>query len=155
MSEALELSDTGTARVPLPSVAVIVARVRVVRDLVRYGASSAVALALDWTTLTLLVRQGVPAPAAAAIGFSLGMAVTYVASIRLIFADRRHGSRLREAIVFAAVGLAGLGLSEALLLLFSAGFGLSAPLAKAPTAALVFLFNFAVRRTMVFVAPAS
>jgi putative flippase GtrA len=125
-------------------------RLLVLRDLGLYGAASAAALALDWLVLTLLVRRGLPAAVAAAIGFSLGMLVTYTASIGVIFTDRRHGSRWRELTLFVVIGLAGLGLSVILILAFGALLGLSAPIAKAPTAGIVFLFNFATRRTLLF-----
>ena len=127
-------------------------RRRLVRDLVLYGLCSAAALAVDWATLTSLVWHGVSAPAAAAVGFSLGMAVTYLSSITLVYADRRKGSPWREAAVFMIIGIAGLGLNELLLYAFATALGLSAPIAKAPTAGFVFLFNFAVRRAMLFAA---
>lgn len=133
--------------------AAVAARARVLRDLALYGLASGVALAADWSVLTLLVGRGVPAAAAAAIGFSLGMLVTYAASIRLVYADRRQGSKLRELTVFVLIGLAGLGLNVLLICVFGAVLGLPAPIAKAPTAGIVFVFNFAARRAMLFALP--
>ena len=123
---------------------------RMPRDLVLYGLASAAALGIDWTVLTMLVRHGVTTAIAAAAGFALGMVVTYAASITLVYADRRHGSRVREALVFAVIGVAGLGLSELCLWMLAVDLGLSAPVAKAPTAVIVFLFNFTVRRAVLF-----
>ena len=149
---------TGAVEVAAPRLALgaaIASRVLVLRDLALYGLASGAALAVDWSALTLLVRDGMAAATAAAIGFSLGMLVTYVASIRFVYADRRHGSRLRELLIFAVIGLAGLGLNVLLICGFGAWLGLAAPIAKAPTAGLVFLFNFAARRAMLFATPAA
>ena len=123
------------------------------RDLALYGFASAAALTVDWTVLTLLVRHGVSAAAAAAIGFSLGMLVTYAASIGFVYADRRQGSKVRELTLFVLIGLAGLGLNVLLICAFGSLLGLAAPIAKAPTAGIVFLFNFAARRAMLFAVP--
>ena len=123
---------------------------RVVRDLALYGLCSAAALGIDWSVLILLVQEGVAPMLAAAASFSLGMIVAYLASITFVFADRRRGSPVREALIFSLIGIAGLGLSELLLWIFAAHLGLSAPVAKAPTAVAVFLFNFALRRALLF-----
>lgn len=130
--------------------ALLSSRPLVLRDLGFYGFASAAALAIDWLVLTLLVGRGLPAAVAAATGFALGMLVTYAASIGVIFTDRRHGSRWRELTLFVVIGLAGLGLNVLLILAFGALLGLSAPIAKAPTAGVVFLFNFATRRALLF-----
>ena len=143
MREAIEVAAA-------PLRASLASQAQILRDLVLYGASSAAALAVDWTVLTLLVWHGVPAAAAVAIGFSLGMIVTYAASVGVIYADRRRGSKLRELTLFALIGLAGLGLNELLICVLGSLLGLPAPIAKAPTAGLVFLFNFVMRRTMLF-----
>ncbi len=127
---------------------------QVLRDLALYGLASAGALAVDWSLLTLLVARGVPVAVAAATGFASGMLVTYAASIGVVYADRRQGSKLRELVLFVLIGLAGLGLNVALICAFGALLGLSAPIAKAPTAGIVFLFNFAARRAMLFSRPA-
>lgn len=153
MSECLD-SATGIRPPAVPPAlrAALAPPRQLVRDLVLYGLCSAAALAVDWATLTSLVLHGVSAAAAAAIGFSLGLAVTYLSSITLVYAERRQRSPWREAAIFVVIGIAGLGLNELLLYAFSIGLGLPAPIAKAPTAGFVFLFNFAVRRAMLFAA---
>ncbi len=133
--------------------AALAARAQVWRDLVLYGLASAAALAVDWSVLTLLVGRGVPAAAAAAISFSLGMVVTYAASICFVYADRRQGSKLRELTLFVLIGLVGLALNVLLICAFGALLGLPAPISKAPTAGIVFVFNFAARRAVLFARP--
>ncbi len=78
------------------------------------------------------------------------MAVSYALSIRFVFARRRAVSREAEAAGFFAVGLVGLMLTQLLLYGFVSWLGLRVGLAKVPTTAIVFAFNFICRRGLVF-----
>ena len=123
---------------------------RFVTDLVGYGLVSAVALACDCGLLLLLVGCGLNYLVAAAISFSCGIVIAYALSVRFVFKDRRARSREAELAGFVAVGLAGLVLTQGLLLLFVSGLGMAVAVAKLPTAGCVFLFNFLARRGLVF-----
>ena len=105
---------------------------RVLVDLTGYGLVSVVALACD------------------AIAFTVGMAVAYALSIRFVFPSRRALTREAEAGGFFAVGMLGLVLTQVLLFLLVSKLGMPVALAKAPTAVVVFLFNFVCRRGLVF-----
>ncbi len=119
-------------------------------DLFGYGLCSAAALALDWGLLVLLVKLGVNYLAAAGMSFMAGMALAYAGSILFVFRGRR-ARRLRAEIAgFLAIGLAGLALNQLLIFLFVHCGGLDVVLAKAPTAAFVFMFNFLLRRALLF-----
>jgi putative flippase GtrA len=123
---------------------------RIFSDLFRYGLCSALALALDWGLLIGLVALGVNYLVASAVSFCAGMVLTYLGSIIFVFPDRRGSGLLAEATGFVAVGLAGLACNQALLWFFVKGFGLNVAVAKAPTTIFVFLFNFTLRRALVF-----
>lgn len=124
-------------------------------DLVRYGLCSVAALAVDWGLLLGLVRAGVNYLPAAAASFFAGMVVAYVGSVIFVYRGRRPYPALAEAIGFFLIGFAGLFVNILLLFGFVKFFGLGVGLAKAPTAVGVFLFNFLMRRTLLFVgAPA-
>ncbi|HEY8064065.1 MAG TPA: GtrA family protein [Methylosinus sp.] len=127
---------------------------RLLRDLVAYGLASGAALALDYGLL-LLCREtlGLPYLVAAAIGFSAGLALVYALSIAIVFRDRRSVRPASEFSVFCAIGLAGLLLTEALMYFFVGRHGFDPAFAKIPTAGVVFLFNFAARRALLFSAP--
>lgn len=120
------------------------------RDLVGYGAVSAVALGSDYGLLLFLTWRGLHYLAAQALSFCVGMAVAYGLSVRFVFAARRDESQLREAMGFAAIGMAGLVLTQCLLAFFVSGLGVDVALAKLPVACGVFLFNFVARRSLVF-----
>ena len=123
---------------------------RVVVDLAGYGLVSVVALACDWGLLVGLAAAGLPYLAASTISFAVGMAVAYALSIRFVFPTRRALTREAEAGGFFAVGMLGLVLTQVLLFLLVSKLGMPVALAKAPTAIVVFLFNFVCRRRLVF-----
>lgn len=123
---------------------------RVAVDLFGYGLVSAAALALDWGLLVGLVRAGVYYEIAAAISFTAGMLVAYAGSVALVFNDRRQHGFAAEAFGFVAIGLLGLVCNQALLFAFVHCAGMGVGLAKAPTVACVFTFNFVARRTLLF-----
>jgi putative flippase GtrA len=120
-------------------------------DLFGYGLVGGAALALDWGLLIAFVKAGLNYQIASAISFTLGMLLAYAGSVRLVFRGRRQRSLCAEAVGFFAIGFLGLALNQALLFIFVHFAALPVGLAKAPTAGLVFTFNFFARRTLLFV----
>lgn len=121
-----------------------------ISDLWRYGLCSLLALGLDWGLLVALVHAGMNYLVAATISFSVGMVFAYFGSIVFVYRGRRAYQVPAEAIGFFLIGLAGLLVNVLLLFAFVKLCGLSVGLAKMPTALAVFLFNFLVRRTLLF-----
>lgn len=117
----------------------------------RYLLASAIALAVDFGTYVALIRlAGVPYLAAAPAGFALGLITIYFLSVRWVFARRRLEDARLEFAVFASIGLAGMGLNQ---LVIYAGVELAAlsyEMAKVAAAAVVFCFNFALRKLLLF-----
>lgn len=125
------------------------------RELGLYGLASAAALAVDWGLLLVLHAAGLNYLVATAIGFSAGIGVTYGLSVSVVFRHRPIADRRREFAGFLGVGLAGLVLTQLLMALWVEQLHLAPGLAKIPTAGLVFVFNFLVRRALLFRAPRS
>lgn len=124
---------------------------RLIVDMVKYGAASGVALALDAMTLLCLNKiLGVNYLLAAAIGFLLGLLLVYALSVRYVFRDSRTLHPSHEALGFLVTGLVGLVLNEALMGFFVGEMGLGVAMAKLPTVAVVFAFNFTARRSLLF-----
>ena len=118
---------------------------------VRYFGASALALALDAATLAALVYlAGMHYLLAAPLGFAAGLALVYLLSVRWVFAERRLADARLEFALFALIGLAGMGINELILYVGVERFGLSPVAAKIPSAALVFCFNFASRKLLLF-----
>jgi putative flippase GtrA len=119
-------------------------------ELLRYGAVSGAALAIDTAGL-LLAANFVHYLWAATFGFALGAVTSYLLSVRWVFRHRRLAAFPKtEFAAFAAVGATGLGLNN--LAIYAAveyaGIGLLA--AKAVAAMLTFSFNFGLRKWGLF-----
>ena len=118
---------------------------------IRYFAASAIALAVDVGLLSGLVfLAGVNYLIATPIGFSCGLVVIYVLSIRWVFQQRRVKDSRAEFTLFAALGLTGLGLNQLVVYTAVDGLGLPVIAGKLISAGLVFCFNFASRKFLLF-----
>ena len=120
------------------------------REFVRYAAASGGALIVDVGLYRLAMGLGLAYPLAALIGFCAGAVVAYVASVAWVFESRSLRRPGVEFGVFVAIGVAGLGLTELLLWLQIERLGLPPLWSRIGAAGGVFLFNFTVRKTMLF-----
>jgi len=127
---------------------------RVLRDLFFYGLCSAAALGLDCGLLYGLTHAGLGYLPSAAISFFAGMLLAYYLSVRFVYGDRRSLDWKREAVGFFIIGFLGLLLNQIILFVSVEAIGLQLALAKIVSAGLVFLFNFAARRSLLFFMPA-
>lgn len=85
-----------------------------------------------------------------AIAFAAGLLVTYLFSIHWVFDNRSMNNRAAEFTVFALIGITGLGLTELLMWLFADKAGLHYLIAKIVTTVLVFFWNFAAKKIILF-----
>ena len=117
----------------------------------RYFAASALALAVDFGAYSGLIRlAGVDYLVAAPVGFALGLATIYALSVGWVFRLRRLKDARAEFALFALLGLAGMGLNQAIVYAGVETFGFSYELAKIASAGTVFCFNFASRKLLLF-----
>ena len=117
----------------------------------RYLAASAVALALDFTVYVGLIRLAdVAYLVAAPIGFTFGLAAVYALSVRWVFRHRRLADARVEFLVFASIGLAGIALNQLVIYAGVERLSLSYEMAKLVSAAVVFCFNFGLRKLLLF-----
>lgn len=86
----------------------------------------------------------------AAIAFLAGVVMNYSLSVAWVFDQRALASRTHEFTVFALIGVAGLLLNLALMWFFTEALRLHYLNSKAVATILIFLFNFTVRRTILF-----
>ena len=85
-----------------------------------------------------------------ALSFLAGLTVTYLFSILWVFDKRNLESRTAEISIFALIGASGLALTELLMWLFTGKAGIHYMVAKAVTTVLVFVWNFAAKKTFLF-----
>lgn len=117
----------------------------------RYLLASAVAFAIDFAAYVGLIRlAGWHYLLAAPAGFALGLLAVYVLSVRWVFRVRRLQNARVEFAIFAAIGVLGMGVNEAVIYVAVEHARLSYELAKAASAAVVFAINFALRKALLF-----
>ena len=119
-------------------------------ELARYLVASALALGVDTGLYALGLRLHFGYPLAAILGFLGGLAVAYLLSVRWAFRTRRLGNARIEFVVFAAIGVLGLLLTESLLWLQIDVLAFGPLPAKLAASCGVFLFNFGARKFILF-----
>ncbi|MBK7792410.1 MAG: GtrA family protein [Betaproteobacteria bacterium] len=125
----------------------------VLREGLAYGVASALSLGVDLGVLFALVRVGLPAAPASAIGYAAGLVIHYLLAIRLVFVHRRFRSTVGfELGLYAATGVAGLLMTVAIV---AAGqrLGFSLAFAKGVAVLASFVVVYLVRRALMFSAP--
>jgi len=87
---------------------------------------------------------------AAAISFTAGLTLNYLLSITWVFKNRKLKNKTAEFIIFALVGVVGLGLNEIFLWFFTDITHLYYLYSKLLATGLVFLWNFIARKSLLF-----
>ncbi len=121
-------------------------------EFLKYFAASLLALLVDMAVFSAIFRVWQKTPYfSATCGFMAGMIVTYILSVRWVFAARRYASRdLMEFVIFVLIGVAGLGITQLVLRAGMDLFSVSPEWIKLMAAAVTFVFNFTVRKFLLF-----
>jgi len=111
-----------------------------------------VALAVDVVVFSVSIRiAGMPWYWAATAGFFAGVATAYCLSVLWVFSRRRlRREPMVEFVVFAGIGLAGLGLTQAILWVGIEHLHFIPELVKLFASGATFLFNFVIRKAILF-----
>lgn len=122
------------------------------REFVLYTAISFVALVFDYGSYWLLADlAGLDLGAAAALGYSLGLVVSYVLLTRSVFVQRRLSSRRGfEMSLFALSGIIGLILTYSTVSLLHSFAGADMHGAKLAAIGISFVVVYLFRRIVVF-----
>lgn len=117
----------------------------------RYMLVGGLAFVVDYMMLFLLATQaGFHYQIAAAIAFLCGLIVNYTLCVSWIFDHRSFASKRHEFLVFSAIGLVGLALNGFLIHLMTELAGLHYLNSKLVAAGLILVFNFSLRRHILF-----
>lgn len=124
---------------------------RLAREVLAYGAASAVAFAFDFGALAVLVQvAGWHYLAAATAAFLIGALVAYLLSVKYVFRFRRIDDRRVEFAGFAAIGALGLAVNAAAMFAGVEWLGLHYLVAKIVAGGFTFALNYVVRRLTLF-----
>ena len=120
-------------------------------ELARYFIASGFAFLVDAGTLYLLTRfVEVHYLMSAAIGFILGLTTIYIVSVRWVFSKRRLKKTHHEVFIFSMIGIGGLGINELGMYLLTEKMMFHFMVSKILVTALVFMWNFGVRKLLLF-----
>lgn len=124
---------------------------RYLAQFTRYAMVGALAFGIDTLSLYLLVEfAGLHYLLAATLAYLLGILCHYLVAIRWVFDVRRLPRWQHELAIYAAVGVAGLGLNVLTIGLLVEQAGLGYLPAKVMAGALIVFFNFAARKFLLF-----
>lgn len=121
-------------------------------DFWRYFLASLAAFVVDIATLSACLRLlHLGLGWSITLGFLTGAATAYALSIRWVFRSRTlaHAPGL-EFTSFVAIGVAGLGITQGVLWLGVTSLGFMPELVKLSAAGFTFVFNYALRRALLF-----
>lgn len=154
------MSSLETAEAALPaeteqSVAAGQAVSRLSGEVARSLVVSAVALVVDYGLMVAL-HEGTALHHlwAAAAGFGAGLTTNYLLSVTWVFRFRAVANRWLEFAIFAAIGLAGLGLTLVIMYLGTDVLACPYWLVRLFAVGLVFAWNFGARKIALFQAGA-
>ncbi len=118
----------------------------------RYGVSGLTASFVDMGVLALLTECFGEEYLLiwTAIAFACGLLVTYLFSINWVFSNRTMDNRVAEIIIFVAIGLIGLALTEVLMWFFARKLEWHYLIAKMCSATTVFIWNFTAKKLLLF-----
>ena len=123
----------------------------VVIQLFRYGFVGGVAFLVDYGAMVLLTEWfGLNYLLSATISFILGLTTNYILSVSWVFDKRKVSNRWAEFLLFAAIGVVGLGLNSLFMYLCTDKWGVHYMISKVIATAIVFFWNFFVRRFTLF-----
>jgi putative flippase GtrA len=121
------------------------------RQFSQYVLVGGIAFVADFCVLFLLTdKLGWHYLSSATAAFLVGLAVNYVLCITWVFDVRAFADRRHEFIIFGVIGIAGLILNNLLMYALTDLAGLHYLLSKIGSAGLILIFNFGLRRAILF-----
>lgn len=126
-------------------------------EVLRYLVAGVLAFATDLAVLYALTEWlGMHYLASNVFSYSCGLFVAYLLNTRWVFTYRRLEKKTRqEFMIFTAIALAGLAISEVILVIVAGQMAVHYVAAKFVATFFVMLFNFVARKRILFQPPAS
>ena len=120
-------------------------------QLFRYAFVGGAAFIVDFGTLYLLTNYlGIHYLVSATISFILGLATNYILSIVWVFNNSKLQSRFWEFVIFAIIGVIGLGLNALIMYIATDLCSIHYLLSKIISTIIVFFWNFFARKIILF-----
>jgi putative flippase GtrA len=123
-------------------------------QLFRYTLVGGLAFVIDIGTLFILTEfAGIHYLVSAAFAFGVGLATNYCLSVLWVFDRRAVRNRYVEFVIFALLGVMGLGLNELAMFTLTELAGLHYLASKVFSTGLTYIWNFGSRKVLLFSFP--
>ncbi len=120
-------------------------------QLFRYTFVGGIAFIVDFSCLYILTDfAGFHYLYSAAIAFIFGLVVNYILSILWVFKNRTVNKKIIEIIIFAVIGIIGLGLNEVIIWFFTDKISIYYLYSKLISTAIVYFWNFLARKYILY-----
>ena len=116
---------------------------------IKYFGAALVGYVVDFGTLIFFKEVlNVHYLLSASAGFILGLVVVYIISNRYVFGESKLKSKTNEFILFAVIGIVGLGILNLVMWLLTSGLHVNYLASKILATVVVYSWNFFARRSM-------
>lgn len=120
-------------------------------QLFRYTFVGGIAFVVDFGSLFALTEFfNVYYLTSAALAFILGLTTNYILSVLWVFNTRTVNKKWLEFVIFAVIGVVGLGLNELIIWFFTEKVLLHYLVSKIISTILIYLWNFFARKFILF-----
>ena len=120
-------------------------------QLFRYTFVGGIAFVVDFVSLYLLTEfAGFHYLYSAAIAFILGLIINYILSILWVFNGRTVNKKIIEILIFAVIGIIGLGLNELMIWFFTEQLTIYYLYSKLISTVIVYFWNFLARKYILY-----
>jgi putative flippase GtrA len=124
------------------------------REIFRYIVAGGLAFGVDFSVLYVCTEfLGLHYLISNLFGYFSGLVLTYILNTQWVFSYRRYEKTLLEFLIFNAIVIAGLGLSEGLMAILVGTFGLHYLYAKIVTGFVITVFNYVAKKFILFHPP--
>jgi len=122
-----------------------------IKEFLLYVIAGSIAFASDFTVLYFSTEiVGVHYLISNLISSSFGLLVAYLLNIHWVFKYRRYPTTVIELPIFISIAIAGMLISELLLFIMVEKSSINYLWAKIMIAGIIFLFNFVIRKRLLF-----
>lgn len=121
----------------------------VIKQFIQYAFAGAIAFVGDFAMFYLALQVGIHYLIATSLGFCVGLLCNFMLCITWIWRGT-SATKPKDFIVFSAIGLAGLGIATSFMWLLVETAHIAPLIAKILTSAVVLIWNFTLRKLLVF-----
>lgn len=120
---------------------------KLINQAARFGVVGVVCFGIDYGLLILLTELGgLDYLLSSGISFSVSVVINYLLSMRFVFQSKKDSNRATEFVMFVALSITGLLLTEALMWAGVELFGLHYMFTKVVVTGVVMVYNFITRK---------